>query len=175
MPVIADRVYGYGAGGLGFMMGAAGFGALIGALLLAGRTSTAGLNRRVPVAGGLFGASLVGIGLTPPPPVTLTLLVLMGLCGMYQVAGSNTILQTLVEEGQRGRVMSYFSMAVLGMMPPGNLLAGAVAQRFGAPATLAAGGACCLLGAAILARGYLAIRLPQTMSGAPSPARPSDA
>jgi MFS family permease len=175
MPIIADRVYHGGAHALGLLLGAAGCGALIGAVMLAGRRTTAGLNRRVPLAGALFGAALLLLGLTPPWWLALALLFVIGWCGIYQVAASNTILQTLVDETQRGRVMSYFSMAVLGVMPLGNLLAGATAEWLGAPATLALGGGCCLICALVLRRGIRRIVLPATMPGVPDPARPSDA
>jgi MFS family permease len=175
MPVLADRVYNVGVDGLGFMLGVAGGGALAGALILASRRSATGLNRRVPIAAVAFSLSLLALGFAPPWPVALALLASVGLCGIYQVAGSNTILQTLVEETQRGRVMSYFSMAVLGMMPLGNLMAGALAQRLGAPATLAVCGACCLLASLTLGRAYGRVHLPPTMRGTPDPARPSEA
>jgi MFS family permease len=154
LPVISTRVLGGDARTLGMLMAATGGGALAGALYLASRRSVLGLGRVITVAAVLFGLALVGIGLSTWLPLSLALLVLAGFGMMTQMAASNTVLQTLVDDDKRGRVMSLFSMAFVGTAPLGSLLAGAIADRYGAPAMLAAGGLACA-GAAIAFRLHL--------------------
>ena len=167
MPLLADRVYQGGADALGFLMGAAGCGGLVGALMLAARRSAHGLPRLALICAGVFGLALLALSIQPPWLVALGLMFLIGWCGIYVYAGNNTNLQLLVDEAQRGRVMSYFSMSILGVMPMGNLLAGAVAERLNAPLTLAICGVCCLAGTLALSRGFLSIHIPSTTPPAP--------
>ncbi len=136
MPVIAERTLGGGPHTLGFLMGASGIGAIVGALRLATRTSVVGLGRLIPWAAALFGAGLAAFGLSRWLPLSLVLMVPVGFGFMTQMASSNTVIQTLVREEMRGRVMSFYAMAFMGMMPFGSLLAGAVASRIGAPWTV---------------------------------------
>jgi len=156
MPIFAAEVLDGGAHTLGFLTTAAGLGALIGALYLASRTSVRGLGRIIVVATFLFGAGLIGFAFSRLLLVSLLMLVLSGLGMMVQMAASNTILQTIVEEDKRGRVMSFYSMAFLGMAPFGSLFAGLLAGAIGASATVAVGGGACLLGSLLFA-----LRLPQ--------------
>jgi MFS family permease len=148
LPVFAATVLGGGAHTLGFLMTAAGGGALLGALWLASRRSVTGVSRNIPVTGAIFGAGLIAFAFSQTLWLSIALLVVVGFGFMVQVASSNTLLQTIVEDAKRGRVMGFFLMAYFGTTPFGSLVAGAVSARIGAPATLAIGGVCCLAGAA---------------------------
>jgi len=152
LPVIAAKTLRGDAHTLGFLMAAMGVGALLGALYLASRSTVVGLGRLVPIASGTFGVGLIAVGLSRWYPLTLPLMVLTGAGFMVHLASSNTLIQTLVEERMRGRVMSLYMVAFTGMAPFGSLLAGAIASRIGAPDTLVCGGAVCVMGAAVFAR-----------------------
>ena len=130
-------------------MGAMGVGALIGALYLASRTSVLGLGRLIPFATTTFGAGLIGVGLSHWYVLSLLIMIATGFGFMVHLAASNTLIQTLVREEMRGRVMALYATAFLGMATFGSLLAGAVADWAGAPRTLMGGGLLCILGAAI--------------------------
>jgi MFS family permease len=152
MPVFARDILGGGPHTLGFLMGAMGLGALVGALYLASRKSVIGVERNIPVAAAIFGIGLVGVSLSRVLAVSLGLMMVTGFGMMVQMASSNTLLQTIVDDDKRGRVMSFYAMAFMGVAPFGSLLGGAVAGKIGAPRTLLIGGACCTVGAALLAR-----------------------
>ncbi len=141
---------------LGFLSGASGVGALAGALYLASRRTVLGLGRTIAWAAAVFGVGLAGFALSNHLWLSLMMMVLTGFGMMVQMAASNTILQTIVEEDKRGRVMSFYSMALLGMTPFGSLLAGVLAHAIGAKWTVLIGGAACLLGA-----GLFALSLPR--------------
>ncbi len=151
MPVIASETLRGNAHTLGFLMGAMGIGAFIGALFLAARTSVLGLGRLIPLAVVIFGASLIGIGMSHWFLLSLLIMVFMGVGFMVHLAASNTLIQTLVREEMRGRVMALYTTAFLGIATFGSLLAGGVAGIIGAPQTLMGGGALCILGAAMFA------------------------
>ncbi len=151
MPIFAGRILHGGAHTLGFLMGATGVGALIGAVRLAARRTVLGLGRVIPMTAAGFGASLIAFSLSRYQWLSMLLLVVTGFCFMQQMAASNTILQTIVEDKKRGRVMSFYSMAFQGVAPFGSLIAGEAASRIGAPLTLAIGGAICIGGAAVFA------------------------
>lgn len=159
MPLFADRILHAGARGLGMLMGATGVGALCAALLLAFRASARGLGRWVAASAAGFGVSLVLFALSRSFPLSVVLLVAVGFCSVLQMAASNTLLQTLTPDPLRGRVMSVYSMMLMGMAPFGALLAGAAASRYGAPDTLAAGGAVSILGALAFAVHLPRLRL----------------
>jgi len=148
MPIFAGTVLHGGPHTFGFLMGAAGCGALVAAIRLAARKSVRGLTRLVPISAAMFGAGLVGFGLSRWLWLSLPLIFLAGMGMIQQMASTNTILQTVAGEQMRGRVMSYYTMAFVGMAPWGSLLAGTLASRIGAPHTLLLNGTCCLLGAA---------------------------
>ncbi len=148
MPIFAGNILHGGPHTLGFLMAASGVGALTGALRLASRKTVLGLGRVVTVSAALFGAGLIGFSQSRQQWLSLALMFATGMGMMQTMAASNTILQTIAEEGKRGRVMSYFSMAIVGMAPFGSLLAGTVAARMGAPRTLLISGICCVAGAA---------------------------
>jgi MFS family permease len=147
MPIFAGNVLHGGAHTLGFLMGAAGVGALAGALALATRRSVVGLGRVAAITSAGFGLGLVAFSTSRWLPLSLLLMMVTGFCMMTQMASSNTILQTIVEEDKRGRVMSYYSIAFQGTAPFGSLIAGAAAARIGAPRTLMIGGSLCVVGA----------------------------
>jgi MFS family permease len=147
MPVFASTVLHGGPHTLGFLMAATGVGALLGALFLANRRTVVGLGKVIPMMSALFGASLIAFSLSRWLPLSLVLLLFTGVGFMVQMAASNTLLQTLVEDDKRGRVMSFYTMAIMGVTPFGSLLAGGLAHRIGAPHTLLFGGAGCIVAA----------------------------
>jgi MFS family permease len=152
MPIFAGKILHGGPNTLGFLMGAVGTGALVGAVALAQRESVIGLGRLIPLSAGIFGFGLLCFSLSRWFWLSLPLMVLTGYGFMQQMAASNTILQTIVDEDKRGRVMSFYAMAFQGAAPFGSLMAGAVASRIGAPRTLAIGGCLCMLGAVWFSR-----------------------
>ncbi len=158
MPIFAAQVLHGGAHTLGFLMGASGVGAIAGAMFLATRKNVLGLGRLVPLAAAIFGAGLIALGLSRFLWLSLALMLFVGGAMMTQMAASNTILQTIVQDDKRGRVMSFYSMAFLGMAPFGSLLAGALANRIGAPRTVMISGTICIAGAAWFASQMSAIR-----------------
>jgi MFS family permease len=155
MPIFAAKVLHGGPHTLGFLMGAMGIGALISALSLAARKTVRGLIRIIPVAAVVFGLGLIGFGLSRVFWLSMVMALLAGMGMMQGMAASNTIIQTLVSEDKRGRVMSYYTMAFMGMAPFGSLLAGSMANAFGAPITVIVSGSAVLLGA-----GWFFTRLP---------------
>ena len=166
MPVFADRILHGGASGvasflhakdpgavrLGVLMGATGVGALLGALTLALRSGVRGLGRLIVITCAGFGLSLIVFAASENFWLSATLLVPVGFCIMLQMACSNTLIQTMVPDVLRGRVMSVYSMMFMGMAPFGALLGGAIADRLGAPVTVAIGGAASIVGAILFGR-----------------------
>jgi len=148
MPVFAGSVLHGGAHTLGFLMGAAGAGALVSALSLVLRRSVRGLTRMIPIAAAVFGTGLVAFGFSHRLWLSLFILLFTGFGMMQGMTASNTIIQTLVPENKRGRVMSYYTAAFVGMAPFGSLLAGLLAHWIGAPRTVMLTGSCCVAGAA---------------------------
>ncbi len=158
MPVFAATIFHGGPHTLGWLMTASGCGALAGALWLASRRSVLGLGRVIPSASALFGVGLIAFSFSRSLWIALPCLVAAGCGFMVQMASSNTVLQTIVDDEKRGRVMSFYMMAFLGTAPFGSLIAGWLSTRIGAPHTLAVGGGCCLLGALWFARRLPSIR-----------------
>jgi MFS family permease len=153
MPIFAGDVLHGGPRTFGFLMTASGLGALLGALWLAGRTSIVHFGRLIPIAAGLFGLGLMAFAASRYLWLSLICMVVVGFGIMVQAACSNTVLQTIVPDEKRGRVMSFFLMAYLGTAPFGSLIAGALSARIGVPWTLAVGGGCCSVGALWFAGG----------------------
>jgi MFS family permease len=149
MPIFADKILHGGARGLGILMGATGVGALLAALTLAARTGVYGLGRWVTLACAGFGLSLIAFALSRIFWLSAALLVPAGFCMMLQMSSSNTLIQSMVRDDLRGRVMSVYAMSLIGMAPFGALFAGAMADRVGAPVTVILGAVACLGGAAI--------------------------
>ena len=159
MPLFASEVLHGGPHTLGLLMGAAGLGALVGALWLASRASVLGLGRVLVFAGAAFGAGLIGFALSRSMWLSVPLMIVTGGGMMMQMATSNTLVQTLVDEDKRGRVMSFYAMAFFGMTPFGALAAGALADRFGAPTTVLLGGVVTLVAVAAFARKLPELRV----------------
>ncbi|HXO31743.1 MAG TPA: MFS transporter [Candidatus Acidoferrales bacterium] len=148
MPIFADKILHGGARGLGILMGATGVGALFGALTLAFREGVKGLGRWVALCCAGFGASLLIFSLSHSFWISVILLLPVGYCMMLQMACSNTLIQVMVPDALRGRVMAVYSMMFMGMAPIGALLGGALADRLGAQVTVAVGGMASVAGAA---------------------------
>ena len=152
MPIFAGRILHGGARQLGMLMGATGIGALLGALTLASKADVKGLGKWVWIAATGFGTSLILFTLSRHLWLSMALLVPTGFGMMVQMGATNTLLQVMVPDRLRGRVMSLYSMMFIGMGPIGALIGGAIAARIGAPWTVAVGGVTCLAGGAIFAR-----------------------
>ncbi len=158
MPIYADEILGGGERTLGLLLGSSGLGALLASVYLATRRSVLGLGRVIAVGPVLLGATLVALAWSRSLPLSMLLLVVAGSALLAQTAAANTILQTIVEEDKRGRVMSLFAMCFIGMAPFGSLLAGAVADWLGVPWTLAAAGLVCVVAGLLFARELRVIR-----------------
>jgi MFS family permease len=154
MPIFADQILHGGAKGLGLLMGFSGVGALLGAATLAVRRGLRGLSTWIMLACGGFGMSLILFSLSRVFWISLLLLLPVGFCLMVQLASSNTLIQSMVPDRLRGRVMAVYSMMFVGMAPFGALLAGLLANLLGAPGTVMAGGLACIAGA-IVFRSHL--------------------
>jgi MFS family permease len=152
MPVFAADVHRSGADALGIMMGAIGLGALIGALSLARRKSILGLGRVIALSTLSFGAGLLLFTISELFWLSLLFLTFVGMTWMVLIAAANTVLQTLADDRMRGRVMSLFTMMLVGMAPLGSLLAGWLADHLGAPVVVGAGGAVCAVAALVFWR-----------------------
>jgi MFS family permease len=159
MPVFATVVFHGGPHTLGMLMTSSGCGALLGALWLAQRRSVIGLGRMIYLASGLFGIGLITFSLVHVLWLAIPCLVVAGFGFMVQMASSNTVIQTIVDDEKRGRVMSFYMMAFLGTAPFGSLAAGWLSSRIGAGETLLVGGACCIVGALWFASALPAIRV----------------
>jgi MFS family permease len=144
IPVFAREVLHGNSHTYGFLMAAAGTGAFAGAIFLASRRSVIGLDRVIARAAILFGAGIAMFALSNRFILSLVSLVVAGFGAMTLVASSNTILQTIVDEDKRGRVMSFFIMSFIGMTPFGSLIAGTLAGQIGARGTVLVGAAFCL-------------------------------
>jgi MFS family permease len=146
LPVFAKTVLHGGPSTLGLLSGASGVGALLSAILLALRRSVRGLLRMIPLAAAIFGGGLVLFGMSHVLWLSMLLMVVVGFGMIQALASSNTVIQTLAPEDKRGRVMSYYTMAFVGMAPFGSLMAGAIAHHIGAPHTVMITGSVCVLG-----------------------------
>jgi len=151
MPIFADQILHGGARGLGVLMGATGLGALAGAMSLAARSGTRGMGKVIAYASAGFGAALVLFSISRWFWISALLLLPAGFCFMVQMASSNTLLQTMVPDHLRGRVMAVHVMTFMGLSPFGSITAGFVAEHLGAPLALAMGGVACLAGAVFFA------------------------
>jgi MFS family permease len=151
MPIYADRILRTGARGLGELLTGAGVGALVGALWLARRRHARGLDRVLTRAAAAFGAGLALFAVSTTHWVSVLLLLVVGFSVMVQLGSTNTLIQSIVANAMRGRVMGIYSMMFLGMAPFGSLLAGLIAQHVGAQAAVLLSGSASLLGAVVFA------------------------
>ena len=158
MPVFAKDIFHGGAHTLGFLVAMSGIGALIGAIYLAARKRVLGLSRIIAYSAAFFGVGIIIFSLSRQLWLSMLLLLLCGFGMMVQMASSNIVLQTIVDEDKRGRVMSFYTMSFMGMSPFGCLLAGSLASKIGATNTLLFGGAACILGAILFASKLPSIR-----------------
>jgi MFS family permease len=149
MPVFAKEILNGDSHTFGFLMGASGSGALIGAIYMAFRKSVLGLDKIIPLSAALFGGGLIVFSLSRNFILSSIIMLLTGFAMIMQLTSSNTILQTIVDDDKRGRVMSFYTMAFVGTAPFGSLLAGGLANKIGAPDALIIGGISCIIGAAI--------------------------
>jgi MFS family permease len=149
MPVFAKDILQGGPHTLGFLMGASGLGALTGAIYLASRKSVLGLEKIIPISAGVFGAGLVAFSFSRIFVLSFLLMIVTGISMMLQLASGNTIIQTIVDDNKRGRVMSFYTMAFIGTAPFGSFLGGSLASLLSAPTTLLIGGSACVIGAIV--------------------------
>lgn len=156
MPIFASDVLHGGPHTLGFLMAASGIGALTGSIYLASRETVHGLGKIIALASAIFGIGLIGFSLSRVFWLSMLLVLIVGFGMIVQMASSNTILQTIADEDKRGRLMSFYTMALIGMAPFGSLLAGGLASKVGAPNTLIIGGVFCILGSVLFTK-----RLPE--------------
>jgi len=177
MPIFADQILHGGPEGLGLLMGMSGFGALCGALSLAVRKGVYGLGRWVAASAMAFGLALVLFSTSRTFWLSALLLVPVGFSIMVEMASSNTLIQAMVPDRLRGRVMAVYSMMFMGMAPFGALLAGWIAERYGAPETVAFGGVACVAAAGVFWARLPALRpearqliVAQSLAGGDPPA-----
>jgi len=158
MPIFAKDIFKGGPATLGFLMSMAGIGALMGAIYLAGRKTVLGLGKIIGIAAIIFGLGLALFAHSTSLWVSFAIVCVAGFAMMVQMAASNTVLQTIVEEDKRGRIMSFYTMAFMGTTPFGALLAGGLAHKIGAPYTLMIGGICCMIGGIVFLQKLPVIR-----------------
>jgi MFS family permease len=180
MPIFATTVLGGASGVYGLLTAAMGFGALGGALLLASRKTVLGLGRHIAWSGVGFGAGMIAFSFSSVLWLSMVLLAVVGFAMMLQTSASNTILQTIVDDDKRGRVMSFYTMCFLGMAPIGSLIAGVLASHIHAIHTMQIAGGVCIAASLVFARRLPVLRkivrpiyqrmgiLPEVTSGIPS-------
>ena len=159
MPIFARDVFGGDAHTLGFLVGSAGLGAVIGTAFLTTRPDVFGLSKLVPHTSAAAGVALMLVGVSQVYWLSLMFMACLGFGIIVTAASVNMMLQTLVDEDKRGRIISFYAMAFLGMAPVGGLIAGSLAGQVGAPVTAMINGACCLLGTLVLMRSLPAVRV----------------
>jgi MFS family permease len=149
MPVFARDILHGDSSTQGWLLSAVAVGAIIAATFMASRKSVRGLGRTLTVAVALFGAALIGFSRSAHLVLSLGLLILAGVGTMTTMASCNTLIQTLVDDDKRGRVMSFYTISFVGLGPFGSLLVGTLAHRFGAPAAVLINGVGCVAAAAV--------------------------
>ncbi|UFS68794.1 MFS transporter [Geomonas sp. RF6] len=158
MPVFAKDLLHGGAHTYGFLMGATGLGAFVSTIFLASRRSVLGLGRFMWSCACVFGIGVAAFAMSRSLILSLLCLLVAGFGVMTVIASGNTVLQTIVDDDKRGRVMSFYTMAFMGTTPFGSLFAGVVAGRIGATATLLIGAGACFVAGLLYARHLPAIR-----------------
>jgi MFS family permease len=146
MPIFADRILDGGPNAYGLLMSASGVGALAGAATLTVRRHIRGMGRWVALSAAGFGVSLIAFSFSRSLWVSALLLVPAGFCMMVEMAASNTLIQSMVPDRLRGRVMSVYAMTFMGMAPLGALVAGTAADVLGAPMAIGIGGGISIAG-----------------------------
>ena len=186
LPVFATAMLHGGPDTLGLLTSSLGMGSLVAALLLASRKSVLGLGRQIAWASGAFGLGLIAFSLSGVLWLSMLLLAVAGFMLMMETAASNTILQTIVDDDKRGRVMSFYAMAFLGVAPLGSLLGGGLASRLGVSHVVQLAGAMCVVASLVFTLRLPAIRtlvrpiyrrigvLPDVTSGIPAEAECAD-
>jgi MFS family permease len=159
LPIFATEVLHGGPQTLGLLTSSLGMGSLVGALVLASRKSVLGLGRQIAWASGAIGLGLIQFSLSGVLWLSMSLLVLTGFALMMETAASNTVLQTIVDDDKRGRVMSFYAMAFLGVAPLGSLLAGSLASRLGVAHVVQLAGATCMVASLVFALRLPALRV----------------
>lgn len=149
MPIFAEDILHGGARGLGLLMASAGVGSLAGALLLASRSTIRGLGRIVAASALTFGIALSLFALSTHFWISAILLAVVGMSMITQAASTNTLIQSMVPDAMRGRVMALYVISFMGMMPLGSLVEGWIAEHIGAPLTVMGGGLVCIAGAIV--------------------------
>jgi len=158
MPVYAKDIIGGGPRTLGFLMASAGLGAMAATFFLAARKNSARLLDFIPIYSAVFAICLVLFSFSKNLPFSLILLMVVGFAFMVQMAASNTIIQTIVDDDKRGRVMSFYTAAFIGMAPLGSIIAGSLASRIGATNALAISGTLCIFAALYFASRIAALK-----------------
>jgi len=158
MPIFAVQIFNGDSHILGFLLSASGIGALVGAIVLASKKTVLGLTRIMVMTGCLLGVGMILFSFSRNFWLSLFSLGITGLCLIMIIASINTFLQTIVEDNKRGRLMSLFTIAFIGMAPFGSLLAGGLAKYLGAPYTLLINGSFCILGTLIFSRSLPSLR-----------------
>ncbi|AFZ25968.1 arabinose efflux permease family protein [Cylindrospermum stagnale PCC 7417] len=158
IPIFADKVLHSGAEAQGYLMAASGVGALGGGIYLTTRQTVVGLGKLLASAPAILGIGLIAFSFSRFLPVSLCAMLFVGLGSILQIASANTILQTIVEDDKRGRVMSLYGMAFLGMIPLGNLFGGILANYIGTSNTLIIDGLACIIGSIIFRKQLPALR-----------------
>ncbi len=149
MPVFVKKILHGGSHTFGLLMSSSGIGALAGAIYLASRRDSSGIIKILPLSALIFGFALISLAFTRVFIIALILMIITGLGMIIQMAGSNTVLQKIVEDNKRGRVMSFYTMAFIGTAPFGSLIAGFLTSKLGVQNTLIINGLSCVLGALV--------------------------
>jgi MFS family permease len=159
VPIFATQILHGDAHTLGFLMASSGLGAVAGALYLTTRQTVLGLGRIIAFAPAVCGVGIIAFALSQVLWLSLLAVLVVGLASILLISSSNTVIQTIVEDDKRGRVMSLFTMSFLGTVPFGNLLAGSLAERIGAPNTLIIGGIFCIIASILFYKQLPVLRL----------------
>jgi MFS family permease len=158
VPIFAEQILQGNAQTLGFLMAASGVGAVAGGIYLASRKTVVGLGRLIAFGPALLGVGIIVFSLSRYLPLSMLSMLAIGLGTILQIAAGNTVLQTIVDDDKRGRVMSLYTMSFLGVVPFGNLLGGTLANHIGATATLIIAGSSCLVGSLLFTKQLPALR-----------------
>ena len=152
MPAFAKDILQGGSNIYGFLIGASGFGALLGAIYLASGKTFLKMGKIIPLSAAIFGLGLILFSFSRFYLFSFILMIVIGFGDMLHTSASNTILQTITDDDKRGRVMSFYTMAIVGIAPFGSLLVGELAKILGTPNTIMIGGVTCIIGALIFLR-----------------------